>query len=77
MKPTDMPKGIKALVRYFDRDYWQMREALGYPMPYWVQTRWPGQFQDGGTNPHVCGICESRRRYPELHQKIFISSTGL
>lgn len=34
MKPTDQPNGIQAIVRYFDRDYWQMREALGYPMPY-------------------------------------------
>ena len=61
------PSGIAAIVRFFDRDYWQMREALGYPMPYWVQRRWPRQFQDGGTNPYVCGMCEARRRYPELH----------
>lgn len=61
------PTGIKAVLRYFDREYWQMREVLGYPTPYWVQRRWPGQFQDGGTNPYFCGSCEARRRYPELH----------
>lgn len=68
-KPTQRPRGLMAIVRYFDREYWQMREALAYPMPYWVQRRWPRQFQDGGTNPHVCGICEARRRYPELHNR--------
>lgn len=62
-----MHKPTFEFLRWFDRDYWQMREALGYPMPYWVQRRWPRQFQDGGSNPYQCGICAARRRYPELH----------
>jgi len=50
-----------------------MREALGYPMPYWVQRRWPRQFQDGGKNPYFCGTCEARKRYPELHQRVHVT----
>ncbi len=70
------PRGLAAVFRYFDRDYWQMREALGYPMPYWVQRRWPRQFQDGGKNPYFCGTCEARKRYPELHgvKKVLVTS---
>lgn len=55
-------------LRYFDKDWWQMREALAYPMPSWVADRWPGQFDNGGTNPHKCGLCEARRRNPDLYK---------
>ncbi len=40
------------LLRVFDLEYWQMREALGYPIPAWVDRRWPRQFQgNAGKNP--------------------------
>lgn len=40
------------LFRYFDLEYWQMREALGFPIPSWVDRRWPRQFQgNAGRNP--------------------------
>lgn len=43
------------LLRYFDLEHWQMREALGYPTPAWVDRRWPRQLQGNcGRNPfHV------------------------
>lgn len=52
-------------LRRFDLEYWQMREALGYPIPDWVDRRWPRKLQgNGGTSPIRCGTCEARRRYP-------------
>ena len=41
--------------RYFDLEHWQMREALGYPIPNWVDRRWPRRLQgNAGRNPfHV------------------------
>ena len=49
-------------------EYWQMREALGYPVPSWADKKWPRQFGgNGGVNPYVCGFCEARRRNPDLH----------
>jgi hypothetical protein len=39
-------------LRYFDLEYWQMQEALGYPIPNWVDRRWPRRLQgNAGTNP--------------------------
>lgn len=39
-------------IRYFDLEYWQMREALGFPIPAWVDRRWPRKFQGNvGKNP--------------------------
>lgn len=39
-------------LRYFDLEYWQMREALGYSIPAWVDRRWPRQLQgNAGSNP--------------------------
>ena len=42
-------------LRYFDLEHWQMREALGYPIPSWVDRRWPRRLQGNcGRNPfHV------------------------
>lgn len=41
------------LIRRYDLEYWQMREALGYPIPAWVDRRWPRQLQgNAGTNPY-------------------------
>ena len=39
-------------LRYFDLEHWQMREALGYPIPAWVDRRWPRRLQgNAGRNP--------------------------
>lgn len=39
-------------LRYFDLEYWQMREALGYSIPAWVDRRWPRRLQgNAGVNP--------------------------
>lgn len=55
-------------LRQFDLEYWQMREALGYPIPNWVDRRWPRKFQgNAGVNPHKCGMCDARQKYPHLH----------
>lgn len=55
------------LLRRYDLEYWQMREALGFSIPTWVDRRWPRQFQgNAGKNPFECGVCASRRLYPEL-----------
>jgi len=51
--------------RRFDLVYWQMQDTLGYPIPCWVEAKWPGVW--GGNNPFKCGMCGSRERYPELH----------
>lgn len=46
-----MKRLIEALRRY-DLEYWQMREALGFPIPNWVDRRWPRQLQgNAGRNP--------------------------
>jgi hypothetical protein len=40
-------------LRYFDLEYWQMREALGYSIPAWVDRRWPRKLQgNAGKNPY-------------------------
>lgn len=50
-------------LRYFDLEYWQMREALGYPIPAWVDRRWPRQLAgNAGVNPFRCSSCEVRGR---------------
>lgn len=55
-------------LRYFDLEYWRLREALGYPVPSWVDKRWPRSFAgNGGINPFECGACGSRRLYPHLY----------
>ena len=52
-------------------EYWQMREVLGFPIPNWVDEKWPRQFQgNGGVNPFRCGLCEARRLNPELHLRV-------
>lgn len=41
-------------LRRYDLEYWQMREALGFPIPNWVDRRWPRQLQgNAGTNPYM------------------------
>ncbi len=52
-------------------EYWQMRETLGFPIPNWVDEKWPCRFSgNGGENPFKCGLCEARRLHPELHLKV-------
>lgn len=56
------------LLRRFDLEYWQMREALGYPIPNWVDRKWPRKLSgNAGDNPFRCGPCQARQRYPELY----------
>lgn len=56
-------------LRYFDLEHWQMREALGYSIPSWVDRRWPrGLAGNAGHNPYKCGKCHARKLYPELHR---------
>jgi len=55
-------------LREFDLEYWQMREALGYPIPDRIDRRFPRKLAGNcGINPHKCGVCEARKRFPELH----------
>ena len=54
--------------REFDLAYWQMREALGYPIPDRIDRRFPRKLAGNcGLNPFMCGKCEARRRYPEAN----------
>lgn len=56
------------LFREFDLQYWQMREALGYPIPHRIDKRFPRKLGgNGGTNPFQCGPCAARRMYPALN----------
>lgn len=51
--------------RRFDLEYWQMREALGYPIPDWVDRRWPRKLNGNlGRSPYACGPCSARKLYP-------------
>lgn len=55
-------------IRAVDLHYWQMREALGYPIPDWVDLRWPRKFAgNGGHNPFRCGKCDARRKFPGVN----------
>lgn len=57
------------LIRRYDVERWQMLEALGHPIPAWVDRRWPGALEgNGGRNPHRCGTCEARKRWPQLFE---------
>lgn len=53
------------LLREFDLEYWQMRAALGHPIPVRIEARWPHGMNMG--NPYKCGVCAARRRFPGLH----------
>lgn len=51
--------------REFDLAYWQMREALGFPIPNRIDRRFKRKLGgNGGRNPFKCGSCEARRLYP-------------
>jgi len=51
--------------REFDLSYWQMREALGFPIPDRIDRRFARKLSgNGGRNPFKCGPCDARRRYP-------------
>lgn len=55
-------------LRRFDLEYWQMREALGYPIPNWVDLKWPRKLSgNAGTNPFECGVYAARRKHPETY----------
>lgn len=51
--------------RIFDRDYWMMRSALGYPVPHRVEALWPKSLNTG--NNFKCGKCEAMRLFPGVN----------
>jgi len=51
--------------RVFDRDYWLMRVALGYPLPWSVERWWKKSMNR--PNPFMCGKCEAMRRFPGVN----------
>lgn len=58
------------MLRACDRAMWQMKEALGYPIPYTADAAHPGALAgSAGNNPFRCGSCEARKAYPDLHLK--------
>jgi hypothetical protein len=58
------------MLRACDLAMWQMKEALGLPIPNAVGERYPRRFAGNcGENPFKCGSCEARRLYPDLHLK--------
>ncbi len=62
--------------RRFDLEYRQMREALGYPIPDWVDRRWPRKLNGNfGNSPYACGSCEARKRYPATNISCDIAAT--
>jgi hypothetical protein len=52
------------MFREFDLDYWQMRSALGYPIPSRIEARWPHSMNMG--NHYRCGMCDARKQNPHL-----------
>lgn len=52
-------------LREFDLEWWQMRAALGFPIPDRIQRRWPHGMNMG--NPFKCGACAARWSFPGLH----------
>ena len=55
-------------LKKLELENWQMREALGYPMPSYLADKYPGQFANGGSNPFKCGVCDARRKHPDFHK---------
>lgn len=54
--------------REFDLAYWQMREALGFPIPDRIDQRFRGKLAgNGGGNPFSCGKCSARMKYPGVN----------
>ena len=59
-----------AMLKACDLAMWQMKEALGYPIPSAVDRKYPRSLGgNGGANPFRCGICGAREHYPDLHLK--------
>lgn len=58
------------MLKACDLAMWQMKEALGYPIPSEVDERYPRQLAgNAGQNPFRCGTCDARKQYPDLHLK--------
>lgn len=58
------------MLKACDLAMWQMKEALGYPIPSTVDERYPRQLAgNAGKNPFECGSCGARKAYPDLHLK--------
>ena len=66
---TEMLRQIEML-KACDLAMWQMKEALGYPIPSAVDVLYPRQLAgNAGSNPFKCGTCDARTKYPDLHLK--------
>jgi hypothetical protein len=52
-------------LRKLELENWQLREAVGLPIPNWVDRKYPRMLAgNAGKNPFRCGTCEAwRRRY--------------
>lgn len=62
--------------REFDLAYWQMREALGYPIPNRIDRRFPKKLGgNGGHNPFQCGLCAARKLYPATNLSCDVLAT--
>lgn len=58
------------MMKACDLAMWQMKESLGYPIPYAVDERYPRKLAGcAGDNPFKCGKCGAREAYPDLHLK--------
>lgn len=56
-----------AKLRRLDRENWQMREALGYSIPYAPTEHLKAHLAGlGGHNPFKCGRCDARAKNPHL-----------
>lgn len=58
------------MMKACDLAMWQMKEALGYPIPSAVDDKYRRSLAgNAGDNPFKCGLCEARKAYPDLHLK--------
>lgn len=66
-----------AMLKACDLAMWQMKEALGYPIPNAVDVKYPRSLAGNcGDNPFKCGSCEARAKYPDLHLKADAERNG-
>lgn len=59
------------MLKACDLAMWQMKEALGYPIPNAVDTKYPRALAGNcGNNPFKCGVCDGRAKYPDAHLRV-------
>jgi hypothetical protein len=65
------------MLKACDLAMWQMKESLGYPIPYSVDERYPRKLAGCcGDNPFKCGRCEARIKYPDANLKVDAERAG-